>query len=397
MPTSRPAPPPSSLRSSAKSARQPRSSRRTRRRRGPGSTPTAPRATTSSTGPTSLPANDTVTPTGQSTYTWTTTSTDSAAVQVPGSSQPRRRRLVLRHQLHRRRQPHRRPGPRPGAVLPRLGQQGPRRAGADQRRRHRARCSTPRRSRRSPAACTWTGRSRATCSSRSPGRPGTNAVLNGLFLDPTSSPPPAATASFLKQDATTQGTWVNTYGAQGYDIVGGPTSLPGQRHRHARAASHLHLDHDLHRPPRPAGPRLVGNRVAAVWYSADQLHRQRQPRRRPVPRPGAVLPRLGQQGPRRAGADQRRRARARCWTPRPLSSFSSGVYLDWKVSGNLLITITQTAGTNAVLNGLFFDQASASLSVLGGPASVQPAGVPTPAASSGIAPAADRGLARCGG
>ena len=38
-----------------------------------------------------------------------------------------------------------------------------------------------------------------------------------------------------------------------------------------------------------------------------------------------------------------------------ISSFTSGVYLDWQVSGNLLITITRTAGANAVLNGIFID------------------------------------------
>ena len=34
-----------------------------------------------------------------------------------------------------------------------------------------------------------------------------------------------------------------------------------------------------------------------------------------------------------------------------ISSFTNGVYLDWKVSGNLVITITRQAGANAVLNG----------------------------------------------
>ena len=38
-----------------------------------------------------------------------------------------------------------------------------------------------------------------------------------------------------------------------------------------------------------------------------------------------------------------------------ISSFTNGVYLDWKVSGNLVITITSEAGANAVLNGLFLD------------------------------------------
>ena len=34
-------------------------------------------------------------------------------------------------------------------------------------------------------------------------------------------------ADLLKTDTTTQGTWIGTYGAQGYDVVGGPSSLPG--------------------------------------------------------------------------------------------------------------------------------------------------------------------------
>ena len=100
------------------------------------------------------------------------------------------------------------------------------------------------------------------------------------------------------------GDWIGTYGAQGYDIVAGPpASRP--RHGHALRPVDLHLDHDHHRPPRLAGPRLA-NRIAAVWYSATSFTRRRQPRRRPDARPGAVLPRLGQQGPGRAGADQRR-------------------------------------------------------------------------------------------
>ena len=37
-----------------------------------------------------------------------------------------------------------------------------------------------------------------------------------------------------------------------------------------------------------------------------------------------------------------------------ISSFHSGVYLDWAVSGNVLITITKNTGS-PVLSGLFFD------------------------------------------
>ena len=43
-----------------------------------------------------------------------------------------------------------------------------------------------------------------------------------------------------------------------------------------------------------------------------------------------------------------------------ISSFQSGVYLDYAVSGNIVITITRRAGTSNVLSGLFLDPASTS-------------------------------------
>ena len=38
-----------------------------------------------------------------------------------------------------------------------------------------------------------------------------------------------------------------------------------------------------------------------------------------------------------------------------VSSFHGGVYMNYTISGNVLITITKTGGANAVLSGLFFD------------------------------------------
>ena len=43
--------------------------------------------------------------------------------------------------------------------------------------------------------------------------------------------------------------------------------------------------------------------------------------------------------------------------PARVSSFGSGTYLDWKVSGHIIITISNLAGANAVVSGLFLDPA----------------------------------------
>jgi hypothetical protein len=42
-----------------------------------------------------------------------------------------------------------------------------------------------------------------------------------------------------------------------------------------------------------------------------------------------------------------------------VSSFASGIYLQWEVTGNVEITFTKTGGPSAVLNGLFFDPPTA--------------------------------------
>ena len=223
----------------------------------------------------------------------------------PRLVEPRRRRLVLRHQLHRRRQPRRRPGARPRAVLRRLGQQGPRRAGAAQRRRHGHgaghRDDLVVHRRRVPGL-------------EGLGQPGDHDHPAGRGQCRAQRPVP-------RPDRITAAHRDRELPRAGRDDPGEldrhlrraglrhrlrTLQPPGQRHRHAQRPVDLHLDDDLLRPPRPAGPRLVQPRRRRLVLR-HQLHRRRQPRRRPDPRPGAVLRRLGQQGPWRAGADQRRR------------------------------------------------------------------------------------------
>ena len=70
-----------------------------------------------------------------------------------------------------------------------------------------------------------------------------------------------------------------------------------------------------------------------------------------------------------------------------ISSFTSGVYLDWQVSGNLVITITGLAGVNAVLNGLFLDPTVSGSVSIGSLASDRPGGGPVLQTITGGVPA----------
>ena len=85
----------------------------------------------------SLPAYATVTPSGQSSYTWASNTTDPRALQDAAGTGRIAAAWYLDYQLHGEYQPHRRSDARPGLVLPRLGYHVAKRAGADHQRGHR--------------------------------------------------------------------------------------------------------------------------------------------------------------------------------------------------------------------------------------------------------------------
>src|SRR5262249_14680010 len=79
----------------------------------------------------------------------------------------------------------------------------------------------------------------------------------------------AAVATFVRTDTTTQGTWIGTYGAQGYDIINSSASLPSYatvtpsgQSSYTWAASTT----DVRALQVPGG-----NRIAACWYSGSSF------------------------------------------------------------------------------------------------------------------------------
>ena len=138
---------------------------------------------------------------------------------------------------------------------------------------------------------------------------------------------------FLKQDATTQGSWIGTYGAQGYDIVSGPTSLPaGDTVTPSGQSTYTWTTTSS--DPRALQVPGSSNRVAAVWYSATsftvdvnladgQTH---------------DLELYFVDWDNKGRGEQVQISDAgtgKVLDTETISSFTSGVYLDWKVSGNL--------------------------------------------------------------
>ena len=182
---------------------------------------------------------------------------------------------------------------------------------------------------------------------------GPNAVVNGVFVDPV-----AATAAFVKTDTTTQGNWIGAYGTQGYNIVSGPTSLPSYAALTTTGASTYTWSTTASNLPALQIPGS-SNRVAACFYSKTSF---------------AINLNLtdGQTHDIALYAcdyDSRGRseqiqitsaATGAVLDTENISNFAGGTYLQWKVSGNVVITITKLAGPNAVVNGVFVDPVAAT-------------------------------------
>ena len=160
-------------------------------------------------------------------------------------------------------------------------------------------------------------------------------------------------ATLLKKDTTTQGNWIGTYGSQGYDVIRSSSNLPSYAtitpaHQANWTWASSTTDQ---RALKTAGG---SSRIAACWYQStsfsvtvnltdgqahdlelyfldwDKAGRSEQVQITDATT-GAVL------------------------STTSVSSFASGVYLDYAVSGKVVITITRQAGPNAVLSGLFLD------------------------------------------
>ena len=143
----------------------------------------------------------------------------------------------------------------------------------------------------------------------------------------------SATATFLKQDATTQGTWIGTYGAQGYDVIDGSASLPsyatvtpsGQT-SYTWASSTTDV-----RALQTAGG---ASRIAASWYrhAASRWTSTSPTGRRTT---WSCTSSTGTPAGRAEQVQISDAATGAVLSTQSISSFQTGVYLDYAVSGNI--------------------------------------------------------------
>ncbi|WP_165230809.1 S8 family serine peptidase [Aquisphaera insulae] len=181
------------------------------------------------------------------------------------------------------------------------------------------------------------------------GKTVTGGILNaGAAL----TDPSAGRATYTSTDTTTSGNWQGTYGQDGYSFPAGSTSYPSYA-TVSVPGSYLYTWAGSTTDTR--APLLPGstNRKASTWYSPTTfsfdvtisdglLH--------PI-----SLYALDWDGLGRAEQIQVVDVNSgKVLDTRTISGFQNGVYLTWKVSGHVQFRVTRTAGSNAVIGGLFF-------------------------------------------
>jgi hypothetical protein len=150
---------------------------------------------------------------------------------------------------------------------------------------------------------------------------------------------------------------MGTYGSQGYDVIGDSSSLPGYATVTPSGQSNYVWAASTG-DPRALQTADGSSRIAACWYSGDSgatsfsvdvnLSDGQKHNLELYFLDWDNLGRSEQVQISDAGSGA-------VLSTQPVSSFQSGVYLDYAVSGNIVITITVAGGKNAVLSGLFFN------------------------------------------
>jgi hypothetical protein len=169
----------------------------------------------------------------------------------------------------------------------------------------------------------------------------------------TVTPAPSVEGTFLSRDFATQGNWSGAYGKAGVMVIGGSQRLPaGVQVTPINAA--LYTWADSTDDSRALQQDANGSgRIAACWYAADTFS------------VAITIPdgQSYQMAVYILDWDHLQRAEdlrlldtttGKTLNAQSLTSFVNGVYLVWRVRGQITLQVTNHGPLNAVVSGLFF-------------------------------------------
>ena len=197
---------------------------------------------------------------------------------------------------------------------------------------------------------------------------GTFAGSSGSVTQTVNTPP--ATTTFLGDDSTTQGSWIGVYGSQGYNVINATNGVAYPSYAIVTPARYEPFTwaantNQVQALQNPSG----SGRIAACWYSGTSFTVDVELTDGLAHNLELYL--LDYDTTSRTEQIQFTDADTHAvLSTQTVSSFQGGVYMNYTIAGNVLITITYTggpAGVNAVLSGLFFDPSTTTPGVVRAP------------------------------
>jgi hypothetical protein len=171
--------------------------------------------------------------------------------------------------------------------------------------------------------------------------PASNAVISGLFFGST---------TFLGADTATQGDWSSAFGTDGQLIANTPAVTPA--YAAVSVAGATPYTWSVSTPNGSALQQSGGAGIASAWYAPSSMTfdvNLTDGQKHIV-----ALYLLDWDDNGRSERVDILDSFGNILNTQAASSFSGGEYLSWNLSGHVQIKVTNLAGTNAVVSGLFF-------------------------------------------
>ena len=161
-------------------------------------------------------------------------------------------------------------------------------------------------------------------------------------------------ATFLSKDTQTEGNWEGVYGADGYYLANGPSSLPGYATTFTpQNQLNWTWTNGTTDPRALQAPGGTGG-LAATWYSGAALSFTFDVNLGSTAHTFAMYA-LDWDNQGRSETIQIQDASTNALLDsETIGNFGNGVYLVWSITGHVHITVTWLSGPNAVISGVFF-------------------------------------------
>jgi hypothetical protein len=165
--------------------------------------------------------------------------------------------------------------------------------------------------------------------------------------------PIGATAAFVRTDTTTQGTWKNVYGTQGFNVIGDTVNTPSYATVTA-SGNNAYTWLDATSDTRALQYANSANRLAACWYNSGTF--SVTVTLTPGTTRNIALYCLDWDSSGRTMRIEARDANTNALlNQQNVSAFQNGKYLVWRISGAVKFNLINTGPQNSVLSGVFFD------------------------------------------